>query len=421
MSINRIIIGTQWGNEGKGKVVDFYSSQAEYIVRYPGDSNTHHFIPKGALQSEKTWLIGNGAVIDPIVFLNKISLLNAASVFSSAPHETIRVSERAHLIFSYHRKLDQLRKERDSRDNIETTMLGVGPAYEDKAAHRGIQVIDLLHPKRLYEKLKIAIEEKNILFKYHFKADEIELEPLYSSCLQLGKQLEPFATDVQRVLTEALKQKRPLLFEGTQGTLLDVDHGTYPDVTCFNTVASHAFTASGLGVPAVAPQVIGIAKAYTTRVGRGPFPTEIEKTDSEIAQKICELGDEFDANQSKPRRVGWLDLVALKHATEVNGLTGLALMKADILQDFDYVKICTSYRLAGTTLYELPACFEDYKELEPAYEVLPGWTKLDPHQIHSRIDLPIELQTYIRVIEDFLGIPIILLSIGPQKEETLVL
>jgi adenylosuccinate synthase len=287
-------------------------------------------------------------------------------------------------------------------------------------ARRGIQVIDLLHPEVLRNKLRLALEEKNILLQHHFETTTLELEPLFNDCLLLGERLRPFVADVRGILVEALNQHRPILFEGAQGTLLDVDHGTYPFVTSSNTVAAGALTGSGVGLNSVG-KIIGITKAYTTRVGTGPFPTEMEAQEPETAAQIRQVGAEFGSTTGRPRRTGWLDLVALKYAVEVNGLNGLALMKADVLQNLPYVKVCTSYRLHGTTLYQFPSCIEDLEKVEPAYEIMPGWASFDPKQVTTLQDLPAELRNYMEFIQTFLGIPIVLMSTGPGREETLLL
>ena len=331
------------------------------------------------------------------------------------------MSERAHVILPYHCQLDKLREETKSKGGkIGTTVRGIGPAYEDKVARRGIQVVDLLRPELLRSKLERAIEEKNTLFQHHFGAPVVALEPLYEECLRLGEKLRPYVADVRGILETALQQERPILFEGAQGTLLDVDHGTYPYVTSSSTVSGGAITGTGLG-PACVNRVIGITKAYTTRVGTGPFPTEIEETEKETAERIRKVGAEFGATTGRSRRVGWLDLVALKYAVQVNGLTGLAFMKADVLQDFDFIKVCTSYRLGGNTIYDLPSCIEDLERVEPSYEILPGWAKYDPKEMESVQDLPAELQSYMQMVESVLGVPIVLLSTGPGREETLVI
>jgi adenylosuccinate synthase len=430
--MNVVVVGAQWGDEGKGKVVDLYSAKADYIVRYQGGNNAGHtlvvngkktvlhLIPSGVLHPGKVCLIANGVVFDPTVFFEEIESLVKGQAFTCAPHEAVRVSERAHVILPYHRTLDRLREERAAKGKIGTTVRGIGPAYEDKVARRGIQVVDLLRPELLRTKLERALEEKNTLFKHHFDAPTVEFNPLYEECLKLGERLRPYVADVHGILINALEQKRPILFEGAQGTLLDVDHGTYPYVTSSNTVAGGALTGSGVGLN-VKTQTIGITKAYTTRVGTGPFPTEIEETEKETADRIRKVGAEFGATTGRPRRTGWLDLVALKYAVEVNGLTGLALMKADVLQGFDCVKVCTTYTLGGNTLYDLPSCIEDLERVQPNYEFLPGWGALDTKNIRSMDDLPQELRAYIRRIEDFLKIPVVLMSVGPGREETIVL
>ncbi|MBL7714865.1 MAG: adenylosuccinate synthase [Bdellovibrionales bacterium] len=433
---NVVVVGAQWGDEGKGKVVDLYSHKADYIVRYQGGNNAGHtlvvqgkktvlhLIPSGVLHPGKVCLIGNGVVFDPAVFFEEVdSLIEAGALSKENPHDAIRVSERAHVILPYHRLVDRLREEHASKDGkkIGTTVRGIGPAYEDKVARRGIQVGDLLRPELLKRKIAVAIEEKAVLLSHHFKSSEkLDADQIFAECLKLGQRLKPFVSDVRNVLANALKMNRPILFEGAQGTLLDIDHGTYPYVTSSNTIAGGSLTGTGIG-PHCITEVIGITKAYTTRVGSGPFPTEIEETEPETAQKIRKIGAEFGATTGRMRRVGWLDLVALKYAVEVNGITGLALMKADVLQNFDHVKVCTAYRLGGNTIYDWPAAAEDLEKIEPAYEVLPGWNSYDAKACKSVEDLPEELRSYLKMIENFLGVPVVLLSTGPGREETFVI
>jgi adenylosuccinate synthase len=431
--MNVVIVGAQWGDEGKGKVVDLYSSRADYIVRYQGGNNAGHtlvvngkktilhLIPSGVLHRGKTCLIGNGVVFDPAVFFHEIEDLQANGVFAGAPHDVVRVSERAHVILPYHQVLDRLREEHaaKSKESIGTTVRGIGPAYEDKVARRGVQVIDLLHPELLRNKLRVAVEEKNILLKHHFNAAPIEIEPLFQECIRLGEKLRPYVADVRSMLVQAIKHKKPILFEGAQGTLLDVDHGTYPYVTSSNTVATGALTGSGVGLN-TQTRVIGITKAYATRVGVGPFPSEIEESDPETAQKIRKIGAEFGATTGRIRRVGWLDLVALKYAVEVNGISGLAFMKADVLQNFAEIQVCTAYTLHGKTLHDLPSCGEDLGNVEPVFEKIPGWGAYDPKTVKSVSELPLELQNYMKYVEKFLGVPIVLMSTGAGREETVL-
>jgi len=427
---NLVIIGAQWGDEGKGKIVDLCSAHADYIVRYQGGNNAGHtlvvngkktvlhLIPSGILHPGKVCLIANGVVFDPKVFFEEVESLEQAGALSAPAPDCVRVSERAHVILPYHRTLDVLREAHASRGTgagkIGTTGRGIGPAYEDKVARRGIQVIDLLRPDVLRIKLERALEEKNVLFAHHFNAPKVEFAPLYEECLKIAEKLRPFVSDVRRTLTEAKRQGRPILFEGAQGTLLDVDHGTYPYVTSSNTVAGGALTGSGVGLD-VHAEVLGITKAYTTRVGTGPFPTEIEATEPETAARIRKIGAEFGATTGRPRRVGWLDLVALKYAVEVNGITSLALMKADVMAGLDSVKICTAYRLGTETLFDLPSSVEDLDRVEPAYDILEGWGPL------NGTTLPESFKAYIRFIEEALQVPVHILSTGPGREETIVL
>ncbi len=429
--MNVAIIGAQWGDEGKGKVVDIYSAVSDFIVRYQGGNNAGHtlvvngkktvlhLIPSGILHPRKTCLIANGVVFDPGVFFEEIESLQASGAFTSPPHDRVKVSERANVILPYHITMDRLREQHASKGGkIGSTVRGIGPAYEDKVARRGVQVVDLFHPKLLRAKLERAIEEKNVVLKHLFNAPPIEIPAMYEECLKLGERLKPYVADVRGILAKALRDKRAVLFEGAQGTLLDVDHGTYPYVTSSNTVSGGAMTGSGIG-PGYISQVIGIMKAYTTRVGEGPFPSEIENTEPETAEKIRKIGAEFGATTGRKRRCGWLDFVALKYAVDVNGLTGLALTKADVLNGFEELKICTSYDLDGRTLTEVPSCIEDLERVKPRYESLPGWPNYDPSKVRGVKDLPKELQAYIARIEKTLGVPVVLLSTGPGREETL--
>lgn len=429
---NVVIVGTQWGDEGKGKVVDLYSAKAEYIVRYQGGNNAGHtlvvngkktvlhLIPSGILHADKVCLIANGVVFDPAVFFREIDSLMASGAIKNAPYERVRVSDRAHVILPYHCVLDSVREEKAAGGKLGTTVRGIGPAYEDKVSRRGIRVADLLDPKTLKAKLKVAIEEKNVLIQSLYGGEAIELEPLFETCVALGEKLQPYVADVKSILMTALQHKRSILFEGAQGTLLDIDHGTYPFVTSSNTIAGGALTGSGVGEGAIG-SVIGIMKAYLTRVGSGPFPTEIEETEPELAEQIRKVGAEFGSTTGRKRRIGWLDLVALKYAVEVNGLTGLALMKADVLNGLEFLRICTSYTLDGNTLYDLPSRAEDLARIEPNYEIYPCWPPYDTKEVGGFGDLPEELQHYIRKIEAFTGVPVVLLSVGPGREETLEL
>jgi adenylosuccinate synthase len=428
--MNLVIVGAQWGDEGKGKIVDLYSSKAELIVRYQGGNNAGHtlvvngkktvlhLVPSGILHPGKLCLISNGVVFDPENFFQEIESLIASGGIVGKPEDRIKVSDRAHVILPYHRRLDQIREHRAEKEKLGTTVRGIGPAYEDKVARRGIRVGDLLRKESLKAKLERAIEEKNILFKALADESPIDLDSLYENCVKLGERLRPFVSDVQQVLIEAIQKDRDILFEGAQGTLLDIDHGTYPFVTSSNTVTGGALTGTGVG-PNGFKEVIGIAKAYTTRVGSGPFPTEIEETEPELAHKIRDIGKEFGATTGRMRRIGWLDLVALRYAAQVNGFTGIALMKADVLNGIMELKVATHYELNGKKIDQFPADSEELSKLKPVYETVPGWAPYDASKIDQFEHLPESLKSYIQKIEKTVGVPVVLLSTGPGREETL--
>lgn len=430
--MNIAVVGAQWGDEGKGKVVDIYSKAAKYIVRFQGGNNAGHtlvvngkktvlhLIPSGILHPETTCLIANGVVFDPTVFFEEINSLVDSKAIDGAPHKRIQVSERAHVILPYHRLIDRLREDRAGKGKIGTTVRGIGPAYEDKVARRGIQVIDLLHPSLLREKLERAVEEKNVLLQHYFNESPIQVDPLLKECEELGERLQPYISNVRQTIMSAIRANQNILFEGAQGTLLDVDHGSYPFVTSSNTVSGAVLAGAGVG-PGHIEHVVGICKAYTTRVGTGPFPTELKDQNQSVADEIRKIGAEFGATTGRPRRAGWLDLVALKYAVEINGLTALTLMKTDILQGFKEIQVCTAYQLGDKKLTDLPSCVQDFEELTPVYETLPGWPKYDTAACKKREDLPRELQDYLKFIEDYVDCPIVMVSTGPGREETLEL
>lgn len=432
--MNVAILGAQWGDEGKGKIVDLYSSQADYIVRFQGGNNAGHtlvvdgkktilhLIPSGILHKGKICLIGNGVVFDPEEFFGEVESLVTNGVFDGAPSDVIKVSERAHVILPYHRTMDRCREDRASggKGEIGTTVRGIGPAYEDKVARRGIQVIDLLHPNLLKDKLGRALEERNVLLKTLYGQEPVSLMETYDHCLKMGEKLKPYIDNVQQILLAGLKQKKRILYEGAQGTLLDVDHGTYPYVTSSSVTTGGILTGCGIG-PETFDQVIGITKAYCTRVGTGPFPTELKGENAALGEKIQAIGNEFGATTGRLRRAGWLDLVALKYACQTNGLTGIAMMKLDILNDFPEIEVCTAYELDGKRIETLPACVEDCERVQPIYEKLPGWKAYDASLVQRREDLPAELQAYLKKIEDYTHVPIVLVSTGPGREETLQL
>jgi len=445
-----IIVGAQWGDEGKGKVVDHLSQSAHLIVRYQGGNNAGHtlvvagkktvlhLIPSGILHADKRCLIGNGVVLDPWVFFEEVNELIEAGVLTheSAPRR-IKVSDRATVILPYHRQLDQLREAHAEKKShlsqtaskIGTTGRGIGPAYEDRTARRAILVNDLLRPELLKAKLERALEEKNVLFTSLYGVAPVQVDSLLSSLLEMGDRLKPFICDTRLELRHAHQRNQKILFEGAQGTLLDVDHGTYPYVTSSNTVAAGASTGTGSGLD-IPTRVIGIVKAYTTRVGTGPFPTEIEHTLPDLANQLRNKGKEFGATTGRTRRIGWLDLVALKYAVEVNGIQGIALMKSDVLDGLDEIQFCTHYELqeAGSIrkLDDFPSSLEDLERVSPVYQKLPGWETLATQTSAAHTaplrwnDLPQTFREYVQMIESALSIPVVMISYGPGREETLV-
>lgn len=428
---NVVVVGAQWGDEGKGKIVDLLTEHAQVVVRFQGGNNAGHtlvvggqktvlhLIPSGVLHAGKTCVIGNGCVLDPTVLMKEIDGLRARGFLQDA--EQLLVSEHAHVICPWHKHLDALREKARGGGAIGTTGRGIGPAYEDKVARRGIRVRDLLDGDRLRrrvkERLPDALEEISRLARTA-KADEplLDVEAIVSELLVLGRRLEEFVGDASLTLAEHVRKGTRILFEGAQGTLLDIDHGTYPFVTSSNTVAGNAAVGSGLG-PTAIDRVMGITKAYTTRVGSGPFPTEL--TDA-LGDRLRKVGDEFGATTGRPRRCGWLDTVVLRYAARVNGLWGLALTKMDVLSGLDTLRICTAYELDGKRITELPCDYEDFSRVQPIYEELPGWqqTLAGARTID---DLPAAAQRYVRRVEEIVGIPVVCISVGAERGETIVL
>ncbi len=428
---NVVVVGAQWGDEGKGKVVDLLTEHAQVVVRFQGGNNAGHtlvvgtqktvlhLIPSGILHAGKTCVIGNGCVIDPTVLMKEIDGLRARG-FLQDPTQLL-ISEHAHVIFPWHKHLDALREKLRGGAAIGTTGRGIGPAYEDKVARHGIRVRDLLDidrlRKRVKERLPSALEEMAQLAK-SAKAEEplLEAEAIVSEYAVMGTRLKDFVGDGSLFLSEHARKGTRILFEGAQGTLLDVDHGTYPYVTSSNTVAGNAAVGSGIG-PTVIDRVMGITKAYTTRVGGGPFPTELG---DETGERMRRVGDEFGATTGRPRRCGWLDTVVLRYAARVNGLWGLALTKLDVLSGFDTLKICTSYELDGKRVTELPGELEELSRVTPIYEELPGWEK-PLAGCRTLEDLPATALRYVRRVEEMVGVPVVCISVGAERGETILL
>jgi adenylosuccinate synthase len=425
---NVIVVGTQWGDEGKGKVVDLYAENADVIARFQGGNNAGHtlvvkgvqtilhLIPSGILHDQKICIIGNGVVVDPHVLLDEIDELNSRGFFP--PHTRLCISDKAHLIMPYHRRIDQAREGRRGGGKIGTTGRGIGPAYEDKAARVGIRVGDLLDKDSFREKLFRNLEEKNFMLTQYFGEEPVDGEAVFAEYAAYGERLQPYAADTTVILNRELRRGRKILFEGAQGCHLDIDHGTYPYVTSSNTVAANAFSGTGVG-PSANFSVVGICKAYTTRVGSGPFVTELS---CEIGRRIQEIGKEFGATTGRKRRCGWLDMVLVRHAIMVGGITGIALTKLDVLRGIDKLKICVGYRTPQGELISdaVPASLQVLSKCEPVYEELDGWTE-DITQARSIEELPKNVRKYLERIETLADIRLVLVSVGAARNETIVL
>ena len=422
---NVVIVGTQWGDEGKGKIVDLLSEYADLVVRFQGGNNAGHtmvvegeqfichLIPSGILQ-DKTCMIGNGVVVDPAVLLKEMDALEARGVSIGA--EQLKISERAHLIMPYHRSIDHAREQFKGDKKIGTTGRGIGPAYEDKATRRGIRFVDLLDPDVFEEKVTTILDEKNFYLKNYLSAEPLDAGQIIAEYRDYSRRLAPHVSNVSLAIEQAISEGRQVLFEGAQGTHLDIDHGTYPFVTSSNTLAGNACCGAGVG-PGQINAVIGIVKAYTTRVGKGPFPAELF---DEIGDRIQEKGAEFGATTGRRRRCGWLDTVILKNAVRLNGLTGLTITKLDVLDGLESVKICTAYEYHGEIMEEFPASLRVLSECKPVYETLPGWSE-DISGIRKMDDLPANVRRYLRRIEELTRTQIQIVSVGPDRDQTIVL
>ena len=418
------LIGAQWGDEGKGRVVDSIGSKIDIFARYQGGANAGHtvyvdgekyvfrLLPSGMLYPGKTCVIGNGVVVDPEQLIKEMGELRA----KGKDRACLRVSGAAHVVMPYHKLFDNLQEEsRDSSHKIGTTGRGIGPCYVDKYTRIGIRMEDLLDEHVLREKLNVALAEKNRILSGVYGKEPLALDPIYEQALNWGKTLQPYIADVSVEVYEALESGQTVLFEGAQGTLLDVDHGTYPMVTSSNPVSSGGCIGLGIGMKYV-DRVIGVAKAYLTRVGSGPFPTEDFGPDGE---EIRRKGGEFGAVTGRPRRCGWLDLVALRYAVRVNGLTCLALTKLDILTGFDEIKVCNSYKSGDATLTNFPSAIAKLEKVEPIYYTLPGW-KEDISTARKFEDLPANAQAYVKHIEEVTGVPVVLIGVGPDREQLIL-
>lgn len=420
-----VVVGTQWGDEGKGKVIDLLAGYADVIVRFQGGSNAghtlvvegekfvFHLIPSGILHKGKRCVIGNGVVVDPEVLIEEIDRLKGKGYLED--DSQLLISEQAHLIFPYHKVIDRGRECLRS-GKIGTTGRGIGPAYEDKAARDGIRIIDLVDEAVFRQKLEEQLVQKNYYLTRILQEKTWELEPLFQRYMLYGEKLRRYIANTSLFLTEQIKKGKKILFEGAQGTLLDLDHGTYPYCTSSNTVAGNACSGSGIG-PTQIDLVMGITKSYTTRVGGGPFPTEL--TD-EIGLMLRERGGEYGATTGRPRRCGWFDAVVVRHAVRVNGLGALAITKLDTLTGLKRIKICTAYRMGDEVIDAFPASAEQVARCEPIYEELEGWTE-DISGAKDIADLPRPARRYLARIEELVETPIEIVSVGAQRDKTILL
>lgn len=416
-----VIVGAQWGDEGKGKITDFLAEQAEVVARYQGGNNAGHtivfkdkryklhIVPSGIFYGDKVCVIGNGVVIDPKVLIEEISYIEA----NGFQTELLKISDRAHIIFPYHIRLDQAEEMMKGAGKIGTTGKGIGPAYMDKAARIGIRVSDLLDRDVFKEKLKRNLEEKNRILEKIHELEGFRFEDIYEEYLSYGERMRKYVTDTSVLLNDALDAGKRVLFEGAQGVMLDIDHGTYPFVTSSNPSAGGVCIGAGVG-PTKIHRVVGVVKAYTSRVGDGPFPTEIE---GEIGNRIREVGREYGTTTGRPRRIGWFDAVVVRHAGRVSGITDLSINSLDVLTGIPTLKICTSYRYRGKILETYPASSEMLKECEPVYEELPGWDE-DISRVERLDDLPTNARHYLERISQLTGIPLSIFSVGPDRNQT---
>ncbi|MDI3548573.1 MAG: adenylosuccinate synthase [Halanaerobiales bacterium] len=419
---NKIVIGTQWGDEGKGKITDMLAETADVIVRFGGGNNAGHtvivgdekfelhLIPSGILYPEKVNVIGNGVVIDPEAMVEEMQGLRERGISL----DKLFISETAHIIMPYHRLLDHLEEKRKGAGKIGTTGKGIGPAYTDKVARRGIRMIDLLDKDRFYRKLTDTLAYQNLVLERVYNSEPVQAEEIVEQYQPYIDELRLHVTNTSLLLEEAREERKKIFFEGAQGTLLDIDYGTYPFVTSSNPTAGGVCTGAGIG-PTRIDDVIGVAKAYLTRVGEGPFPTELQ---DEIGELLREKGHEYGVTTGRPRRCGWFDVLILRHAFRVNGLTEIALTKLDVLSGLEEIKLCTGYRYRGELIKEFPAEVEHLSECEPVYETLPGWDE-DITSVRDYNNLPENARRYIERIEELVKVPVKIIGTGPKREEAI--
>lgn len=419
-----VVVGAQWGDEGKGKIVDILSEKVDIVARYQGGPNAGHTvvigneqiilhqIPSGILRPHTTCVIGSGVVIDPVVLMDEIDFIQKKNITVQG---RLFISHRAHLIMPYHKILDSKREQQPERIKIGTTGRGIGPAYADKFNRTGIRIVDLLDRETLKGKLEANINEKNMLFEHIYHDEKIDTEKIIHDYIEFDQKIDDYVTDTTVLLNNAIDEGKNLLVEGAQGTMLDIDYGTYPYVTSSNPTAGGACT--GLGIsPLDIDRIIGIVKAYTTRVGMGPLPTEFEK---EFGDHIRELGGEYGATTGRPRRCGWFDAVVVSYAARINGLSHLAITKLDVLDTLPELKICTGYKYKNRVYHNFPAELWILENLEPVYETCPGWRQDTSHARFFE-ELPIEAQNYLNRISELVNVPIGIVSVGSERNQTII-
>src|SRR6187549_3725585 len=419
-----VVIGAQWGDEGKGKIVDLLAEHFDIVARYQGGHNAGHsvqvgeqsfvlhLLPSGIVHRGKICVLGNGMVIDPKAFFEEADRLETQGIEVSP--ERVKISSRAHLIFPYHRALDHTSEERLGNEKVGTTLRGIGPAYEDKAGRRGIRVADALVPEVLRSRVERNLEDANRIIEA-YGGEALDAETIIAETTTMLERLAPFIADTSHFLNQAAAARRTILLEGAQATLLDVDHGTYPFVTSSSTTVGGACVGTGLA-PKHITGVLGIVRTYTTRVGEGPFPTEMLEGEEELGQLIRERGREYGASTGRPRRCGWFDAFATRYAAEINGFTSVALTKLDVLDTLDEIKVCVGYKLDGKTCESLPAVSQDLRRIEPIYETLPGWqtSTVGTTEMSS---LPQNARNYVNFLSEKIGVEIGLVSTGPERSQ----
>jgi len=425
MGKNVVIIGTQWGDEGKGKVVDLLTDKAQYVVRFQGGHNAGHtlvidgkktvlhLIPSGILRDNVTCVIGNGVVLSPESLIEEVGMLKDSGIDVDG---RIKISEACPLILPYHVSLDHAREVARGKSAIGTTGRGIGPAYEDKVSRRGLRLGDLLHREKFTAKLGEVLDYHNFALQHYYKSETVDFHRVLDACLEYAETITSYIADIPELLYQAQQRGDSLLFEGAQGALLDIDHGTYPYVTSSNTTAGNAATGSGVG-PACFDYILGITKAYTTRVGSGPFPTEL---DDAYGKHLAEKGHEFGSTTGRARRCGWFDAVALRRSINLNSISGLCITKLDVLDGLDTIRMCTGYRVDSEVYSTPPVGEELYKACEPIYSDMPGWQE-STLGITDYDKLPENAKAYLRKVEEVTGAPIDIISTGPDRRETIVL